>query len=622
MAYRDLSSQSRGQSKPGVPRTPVGQARPGEPANRPSQTPAQLLRRVRIWYALVVVVCGVFFVRLFYMQVIRHDFYKKSALTGQQREYEIPAARGVIKAHEGDAIVPFVLNERLFTVYADPSLVKERYLDRDAGMLADILKDKTAESYKQLLQTKGTRYVILAKRVTAAQSQALLKHKYAGIGTQEQEYRTYPNGSLASQLLGFVNNDGKGVYGIEQALNKDLAGVPGQLKAVTDINGVPLAANRDNILVAPKAGQGIVLTIDTGMQRRAEELLKKGLDAAKSQSGSVVIMDPGSGAIKAMANYPTYNPADYTKVEDASAFNNAAVSLPVEIGSIMKPLTMAAAIDKGAVTKDTSYYDPAQWTIDGYKIKNIEEDGGGGQKTMAELLNLSLNTGASWLLMRMGGSNDTINQRGREAWHEYMVNHYRFSKETGVEQGYEAAGDVPDPNKGYGRDLTYANTSFGQAMTATMIQVAGAYSAMLNGGTYYQPRLVDQTIAADGTVTTKKPVILATNVVKPQVSRDVQGLMQYVIDNHFIRPAFDQKTYSVGGKTGTAQIAKPTGGYYEDEYTGTYAGFVGGDKPQYVIVVRVDKPKIGGYAGGAAAQPIFVNIARTLLSTFTITPRE
>jgi cell division protein FtsI (penicillin-binding protein 3) len=590
-------------------------------AARPAKTPAQLLRRVRIWYMLVVIVMGVFFVRLFYMQVIQHDFYKKSALTGQLREYEIPAARGVIKAYEGETIVPIVLNEKLFTVYADPTLVKPKHLDRDATMLAAVLKDKPAADYKEMLQAKDTRYVILGKRVTEAQRKELLQHKFAGIGAQEQQYRTYPNGTLAAQLLGFVNNEGKGVYGIEQALDEKLAGKAGQLKAVTDINGVPLAANRDNVLLAPKTGEGVVLTVDTGMQRQAEALLEKGLQDAKSKSGSVIIMDM-TGGIKAMANYPTYNPADYTKIENGAVFNNNAVSSPVEIGSIMKPLTMAAALDKGSVAKDTSYYDPAQWTIDGYKITNIEEDGGAGTKNMSELLNLSLNTGATWLLMRMGGSGTTVNQQGREAWYSYMTDHFRFGRETGIEQGYEAPGDIPDPNKGYGRDLTYANTSFGQGMTATMIQVAGAYTAMLNGGTYYQPHLVDQTIAADGKATKKSPVVVSKNVVKPSVSQDLQEMLEYVIDNHFVRPAFDQKTYSVGGKTGTAQIAKPEGGYFEDDYTGTYAGFVGGDQPQYVIVVQVDKPKIKGYAGGAAAQPIFVNIARTLLTTFSVTPRE
>lgn len=591
--------------------------RPQEVQN---QTPAKLLMRVRIWYMLVVVIMGVFFVRLFYMQVIKHDYYKKSAMTGQLREYEIPASRGVIKAYEGEQVIPIVLNEKLFTVYADPTLVKEKHRERDAMMLASVLKGDATKIEKQLA-TDNTRYVVLARRVTEAQKKEILKHKYAGIGAQEQQYRTYPNGSLAAQLLGFVNAEGKGVYGIEQALNKQLAGTPGQLKAVTDVNGVPLAANRDNILKAPEAGTDMVLTIDIGMQRQLENILRDGLKNAKSDSGSALIMETKTGAIKAMANWPTYNPADYTKVEKTELFNNSAVSLPVEIGSVMKPLTAAAAINQGAVRKDTVYNDPAQWTIDGFKIKNVEESGGGGPHNIAELLNLSLNTGATWLLMRMGGSNDQITKQGREVWHRYMTEHYRFGKETGIEQGYEAAGTVPDPNRGYGRDLTYANTSFGQGMTATILQVAGAYSAMLNGGTYYKPHLVEQTVK-DGKAVKREPVALRKNVVKPGVSQDMQELLEFVIDNHYIRPPFDQQTYSVGGKTGTAQIAKPEGGYFENDYTGTYAGFVGGNEPQYVIVVRVDKPRIAGYAGGAATQPIFVTIARTLLSTFTVSPRE
>lgn len=291
----------------------------------------------------------------------------------------------------------------------------------------------------------------------------------------------------------------------------------------------------------------------------------------------------------------------------------------------MKPLTTAAALNLGVVKSDTSYYDPAMWEIDGYKITNIEEDGGPGRHNMATLLNLSLNTGATWLLMQMGKPGGTeITQAGREKWHDYMVNHFRFGKATGVEQGYEAAGDIPDPNKGFARDLTYANTSFGQGMTATPLQMAAAYCAMLNGGTYYQPRLIDQIISADGKARDVQSKVLQKNVVSPAVSEHMQTLLEYVVENHNIRPKFDQRVYSVGGKTGTAQIhdSNGAGGYKEHDFNGTYVGFVGGDNPEYVISVVVREPKISGYAGGAAAQPIFASIAHTLIDNFGVAPRN
>jgi cell division protein FtsI/penicillin-binding protein 2 len=581
--------------------------------------PVNTILRTRFWYVLIMLVFGIFFVRLFYLQIIRHDYYKQSASIGHLKEYEISAPRGVIKAHNGSELVPIALNQTLYTVYIDPMLVKEH--QKVSETLAAILKGDAA-GYEAKLRTKDTRYVVIARQVSKEQKEALLKKKYPGVGAQEQQYRTYPNGHLAAQILGFVNAESKGVYGVEQALDGVLTGRPGRLKAVTDVHGVPLAANTDNILEEPVSGKDVVLTIDVAMQKQLEDLLKAGLERAKSDSGSALILEANTGAIKAMANWPTYDPANYDKVEDANLFTNAAVSAPLEVGSTMKPLTAAAALNTGAVQTNTSYYDPAAYKIDGFTVKNIEEDGGPGTKSVADILNLSLNTGATWLLMKMGGSNDQINKQGREVWHDYMSNHYRFGKKTGIEQGYEAGGTVPDPNDGYARNLTYANTSFGQAMTATPLQMAAAYAAMLNGGTYYKPQLVDYTVSADGSKADKKPEAVRRNVVSSQVSEAMQPLLEYVVENHHFTRKFDQRTYSVGGKTGTAEIANPEGGYFEDEFNGTYVGFVGGNSPQYVIAVSVNRPKIPGYAGSRAAQPLFGDLAHMLIDKFNVTPRR
>lgn len=579
----------------------------------------QPVRRARWLYACVVVVIAIFGIRIFYLQIIQHEHYRLAALSDQFKEYEIAATRGLIKAHDGKAIVPVVLNQRLFTVYVDPTLIKDH--DRVAETLAATLGGKLND-YETQLQTDDTRYVIIAKKVTEEQKEEILKHKYPGVGAQDQYYRVYPNGSLASQLMGFVNNDGEGVYGIEQALDDELSGKPGQLKAVTDVHGVPLAANRDNTLVAAEAGKDIVLTIDLAMQKQLETILKTGLDKAKSGSGSALIIDPRDGAIKAMANYPTYDPASYGTVEDGNLFNNAAVSSPLEVGSIMKPLTAAAALNTGAVNPDTSYYDPAMWEVDDYKITNIEEDGGAARRNVQEILSMSLNTGATWFLMQMSDKGKTeITKGGRERWYDYMTNHYRFGKATGVEQGFEAEGYIPDPNEGYGLNLTYANTTFGQGMTATPLQMAAAFSSIINGGTYYQPRLVDMYVK-DGKSDVKQPIVLQKDVVSQQVSGDMRRLLEGVIASKtYIRPAFNLQQYSIGGKTGTAEIAKPGGGYHEHEFNGTYLGFVGGNMPQYVIAIRVNQPKNGGYAGTAAAQPIFVELAHMLIDDFGVTPK-
>lgn len=576
------------------------------------------IRRVRVWYGLLVVVLGIFFIRLFYLQIIRHDHYKTAALTDQLKQYEIPAARGTILAHDGDRTVPLVLNQKLYTLYADPTYIKNP--SKVAGQVATIIGGD-ASKYEQLMRTKDTRYVIVAKKLTADQHDKITKLEQPGLGTQEQDYRTYPQGAMASQLLGFVNNDGTGVYGVEQALNKDLKGTPGELKAITDVHGVPLAASPDNVQTAPQPGKNVVLTIDMGMQKQLENILATDVPKAKSQDGSALILDVNTGAVKAMANFPTYNPADYSDVDNPALFNNGTVSHPIEVGSIMKTLTTSAALDVGAIQPNETYNDPAVWHIDGADITNIEEDGPAGVRSITDILNLSLNTGATWELMQMGGGQ--INNKARNTWYDYMTNHFRLGQPTGIEQGYEASGYVPKPqHDGAAIDLTYANTSFGQAMTATPLQMGAALASVLNGGTYYQPHLVDGTEDDQGNIQWNKPKVVEKNVVSPKVGQELIPMMQYTVDHHYILPRFDQNQYMVGGKTGTAQIAVPSGGYSNTDFNGTYMGFVGGDKPQYVIVAFVLKPQNGGYAGTAAAQPVFADLAHMLINNSYVTPRH
>jgi cell division protein FtsI/penicillin-binding protein 2 len=223
--------------------------------------------------------------------------------------------------------------------------------------------------------------------------------------------------------------------------------------------------------------------------------------------------------------------------------------------------------------------------------------------------------------MQMGGGE--INEKARTTWHNYMVNHYQLGKLTGVEQGYEAEGSIPDPKEGFGLNIQYANTSFGQGMTATPLQMGTALSSIINGGTYYRPHLVESVTNQDGKTEVKKPEAIKTAVVSDKVSGEIRSLMEAVVTRNravYKLPPIPAG-YSIGGKTGTAQITKPGGGYYEDKYNGMFYGFIGGSKPQYVVVVRVNEPKIAGYAGSQAAAPIFSNLAMMLIHNFNVEPK-
>jgi cell division protein FtsI/penicillin-binding protein 2 len=318
-----------------------------------------------------------------------------------------------------------------------------------------------------------------------------------------------------------------------------------------------------------------------------------------------------------MANYPSYDPSKFYEVKDLSKFNNAAITSPLEVGSIMKTLTIATGLNEGVITPDSAYHDPGSVTIDGSTIKNvlpIPHD----PTSVRDILQFSLNTGAVHVLKELGGGE--LNQKGRDKWHDYMTNHFQLGKPTGIEQPNEAGGTIPDPDKGYGLNLQYANTAFGQGMTATVTQMAAAFSSAINGGTYYRPHLVDDVISPQGSSNHTKAVSLKGDVVTPTVSNNLRGLLQFVFEqNHNVYQANLHPGYTIGGKTGTGQIPT-TGGYKQGVYNGTYLGFVGGDKPQYVVAVLVNAPNLLGFesAGSQAAAPIFGKVADSLINNFGV----
>ncbi len=569
------------------------------------------MKRISIFYAFLVVIAVIFFVRLFYLQVLRHDYYENVALSGQLKQFEIPAERGGIYAYDGDEVVPLVLNETRYRIVADPKIIDNP--DKTAIALSDIIGKSAQEIQDQL--KKDSRYEILANKQTKEVKDKIDQLKLAGIFTNEKvPLRVDVQGSIAGQILGFVNDNAEGTYGIEQYFNKELTGTAGRVKALTDKNNVPLLATADNLLVDPIDGKDIVLTLDVAMQRQVEAILKQGLDKAISDSGSIIVLDARNGSIKAMANYPTYDPSKFTEIEDPSIFTNPSVSEPLEPGSIMKTLTVSAALDSGSVSPDQTYADPSRYAIDNAVVTNIEEDGGAATRSVSDILQYSLNTGATWLLMQMGGGE--LNEQGRVRWHDYMTNHFGFGSLTGIEQGYEAEGIVPDPVNGYGLNIHYANTAFGQGMTVTPLQMASAVASAVNGGDLYKPTLYSGLLDENNNVISSVVNPIKSDVVKDSTSETLRRYMNNVVEKN--NRSAVRAGYQVGGKTGTAQIANPAGGYFEDIYNGTYVGYVGGDKPDYVIFVRVNKPKIGGYAGSKAAAPIFSLVSNMLIDNFTV----
>ena len=367
-------------------------------------------------------------------------------------------------------------------------------------------------------------------------------------------------------------------------------------------------------------GDDLVLTIDRNIQAQAEQVLQAGLQRANATKGSIVIMDPNDGSVLAMANAPSFDPAQYNKVEDGEVFQNAIVTSPYEAGSVIKTLTMGAGLDSGAVGYDSTYNNTGKVQVDDTTVRNVEEDPIFPGTTMTDVLRYSLNTGVVYVLQQMGGGE--VNQKARETLENYFTSHYRFGKATGIEQAGEAEGTIIGANEGYGRNVRYANMTFGQGMDVTMIQAAGAFSAAINGGTYYQPHLVSGTRQLDGSVKPEAPKVLGINVLRPDISKQLQEMIYQGRHQGFFGKS-DPAGYRVGGKTGTSQVIDPkTGKYSDKDSVGSYLGFGGVDQPKYVIMVRVlDSKATGGYEGTTAAGPIFNDMSRWMLQYLQLRPK-
>lgn len=569
----------------------------------------------------LLLVVAVFIMRLFYLQIIQHDYYVEQANRVQVQPLTIQPTRGELYIYDANELVPLVLNERVYTVFADPSEVKDAEKTLDG--LRPIIGGELAKDADSLLRDASgkIRYRVIARNISRTQAEKIEAKQLRGIGLQQTNRRLYPEGSLAAQTLGYLDSDGKGQYGIEGALDARLAGEAGLLETITDVRKIPLTIGNDDISKPARNGDNLVLTLDRSLQLKAEEVLKAGLEHAKATKGSVVVMNPNNGAIMAMANYPTYDPSTYGKVADYSVFQNSIVSAPYENGSVIKALTMGAGLDSGAVTPNSTFPDGTGCTqVDDRRICNVEEDPKSASATMLDTLRYSLNTGVVHITKQMGGG--SINRTARDTLYRYFHDQYRFGQLTGIEQAGENAGIVIAPDQAEGNNVRYANMAFGQGMDVTMIQTVSAFSAEINGGTYYQPRLVAGVRTDDGAVTAKEPVVVKENVISKTSSDQARELIWQGRKTGFLGKN-DRDGYMIGGKTGTSQVIDPKTGEYSDANSiGSYLGFGGVNRPEYVIMVKVDDAKIGGYQGTTAAAPIFNDLNNWMLDYLKLQPKR
>ena len=429
----------------------------------------------------------------------------------------------------------------------------------------------------------------------------------AGLGFSEKSYRFYPEGNIGANLLGFVGFVGdqeKGRYGLEEYFDQELYGRPGSIKIERDAKGQAISIN-DREYLKPENGADLILTINRSIQFTACKKLNEAVAKYGADGGSVIIMEPKTGAILAMCSNPDYDGNEYQKVKDIKVFTNPAVFSQYEPGSIFKVLTMAMALDQEKITPQTTYDDTGQVKIADRTMENSDHKANGAQ-TMTQVLEKSLNTGAIFVMRKIGP----------DLFADY-VKEFGFGEKTGLELTGESKGDIKNLMTKPVHELYAATASFGQGLSVTPIQMVSVFSAIANNGILMKPYLVKEIIKPDGAKIETSPKVIR-RVISEKAATILGGMMVNVVENGHGKKAA-VKGYYVGGKTGTAQVAKK-GGYEDNINIGSFGGFAPIDDPKFVMLVRIDRPRNVEWAESSAA-PLFGQLAEYMLNYWQI-PKE
>jgi cell division protein FtsI/penicillin-binding protein 2 len=549
--------------------------------------------RLRTIFALFAVLSILLSARVAYWQTVaRGDLLARA--TGQVRSDEvIPAQRGTIRDRGGAILAATV---ELRSLYAIPGRVKDKpAVARSLG----VLLGREAGPILERLAGSGE-WVFIQRRLPEATADAIAALRIDGLGFVKEPKRLYPNDDLAAHVLGSVLDDGTGAGGVEGWYDELLRGVDGALVVERDPADRSIALGLRQA-VAPRHGADVTLTIDLAVQTSAERELRAAIEREQAASGAIVIMDPRDGAIRAMASYPTFQPAGVAAA-DPAAMRDRAIAWPYEPGSVVKAVTMAAGLESGVVTPATTYDDRGSAEIGGRRLYNALGRAW-GPTTMTQVLERSANAGAVFVGSKLGAVrlNDALRAFGLGA-------------RTGVDLSGEVAGTVRPLAEWYPVDVGTA--AFGQGITATPLQIAGAYAAIANGGTLFRPYVVSGWRDADGEHRTA-PVAVRP-VVSPATASSMRDMLVSAVDNGLAQGA-RVPGFSVAGKTGTAQIPSPDGRYVDDEYISTFAGFAPATDPSFVVVIVLERPR-SKLLGTTTAMDTFRAIAQDTLRFARIQP--
>lgn len=557
---------------------------------------------VKVFF-LVFLLCLI--ARLFYWQIIRAEFLQSKAENQHFTNTKIDASRGNILFSDGTILVS---SNPSFTLYGQPKVITSDQKMKTAYLLARILLDNSQDNVDTLAKdfadklSQDLYWVSLKKNISIEQKEQIEKLNLAGIGFDQSSSRFYPEGSSSAHLLGFLSSDSKGYFGLEGYYDGELKGISGLIRNEKDAMGLPILIG--NFLTnEARDGKDLILNIDHPAQYIVEQSLKAGIEKYGAKAGSIVVMDPSTGGILAMASFPNYNPLTYFDYPK-EYYRNPVVADQYEPGSTFKVLTMAAALNEDLVKPDT-HCDICSGPVSlgGFTIRTWNNQYF-ADSSLKDVIVHSDNTGMVFVGRKMG----------LDKFYSYFEN-FGFGQPTNIDLQDESSPDIR-PKSGW-REIDLATASFGQGIAVTPIQMVAAIASIANGGNLMEPHVVKEIKDEKGSFKIKPKVV--RQVIKNSTAQMIKEMMVAAVEEGEAK-TFRFKDFRIAGKTGTAQI--PVAGHYDANKTiASFVGFAPADNPRFVMLVRYDEPTASIF-GAETAAPTFFEIAKQLLLYYKIVPTE
>lgn len=554
--------------------------------------------RIRTIGAFFVLLLAATVVRSFYLQIYNHDKYAKLAEKQHVKVVNLTPSRGAIYDSTNSALAVSIEMDSLF---AEPRNMED--IPAAARQLAPLVEIPVDVIEKKLKGSKG--FVWLQRRLTPETVARIKALDIDGIGFVKEPKRFYPNAEIGSHVVGFTGLDPDGLEGVERRFNSTLLGNTGYMISERDALGREIG-NRGMVVKKASSGQSVALTIDKNIQYIAEKELAAAVEGSRAKGGTAIVMEPQTGRVLAMANYPTFNPNAVAKYQP-NALRNRAITDSFEPGSTMKVFLIAAALEEKVVSpQDTFNCENGSYNIGG---RTIHDTHSYGRLSVGDILKHSSNIGAA----KMGA------KLGAERLYGYLKG-FGFGAKTSIDLPGEVSGYLRSKSQWYGVDL--ATISFGQGISVSALQLAGAVSSVANGGTLMQPYILEKILDDKGNVVKQVAPVSRQRVISPATASNLTKMMESVVSDEGTAPKAMVDGYRAAGKTGTAQKADPvTKGYSSDKRTASFVGFIPADSPRLTIVVIVDEPRTSPY-GGIVAAPAFSAIAKQALCYLKVSPNQ